>query len=426
MTYLPSTLIERTFRERIILVGVIFPGTDPRVLNNELDELENLVLTAGADVVDRLIQRKDAPDPATYIGSGKAKELHEMCLFHDVDTVVFDHGLSPAQQRNLEKLLGRTAIDRTAVILDIFAQNARSPEGKAQVELALLRYRLPRLRGRGQGLSQQAGGIGTRGPGETQLEVDRRRLVRRMHKLEDELRAVTKTRSTQRSQRGRGRRREVTLVGYTNAGKSTLLNCLTDAGVPAADRLFETLDPRTRQMALPGGETVLVTDTVGFVSKLPHELVQAFRSTLDSVQLADLLIHVVDASSPDPLAQVRAVDEVLREIGAHEVPVLMVFNKADRNPEEAAALVSDHEGSLALSAHEGKGIDQLLRAMADQLRVADRTATLRIPHSRGDIIAAVHREGEVVSVQRDDEATVMDVVIDEAGRGKFREFEVGR
>jgi len=426
MTYLPSTLIERTFRERIILVGVIFPGTDPRVLNNELDELENLVLTAGADIVDRLIQRKDAPDPATYIGSGKAKELHEMCLFHDVDTVVFDHGLSPAQQRNLEKLLGRTAIDRTAVILDIFAQNARSPEGKAQVELALLRYRLPRLRGRGQGLSQQAGGIGTRGPGETQLEVDRRRLVRRMHKLEDELRAVTKTRSTQRSQRGRGRRREVTLVGYTNAGKSTLLNCLTDAGVPAADRLFETLDPRTRQMALPGGETVLVTDTVGFVSKLPHELVQAFRSTLDSVQLADLLIHVVDASSPDPLAQVRAVDEVLREIGAHEVPVLMVFNKADRNPEEAAALVSDHEGSLALSAHEGEGIDQLLRAMADQLRVADRTATLRIPHSRGDIIAAVHREGEVVSVQRDDEATVMDVVIDEAGRGKFREFEVGR
>jgi GTP-binding protein HflX len=247
-----------------------------------------------------------------------------------------------------------------------------------------------------------------------------------MHKLEDELRAVTKTRSTQRSQRSRGRRREVTLVGYTNAGKSTLLNCLTDAGVPAADRLFETLDPRTRQMALPGGETVLVTDTVGFVSKLPHELVQAFRSTLDSVQLADLLIHVVDASSPDPLAQVRAVDEVLREIGAHEVPVLMVFNKADRNPEEAAALVSDHEGSLALSAHEGEGIDQLLRAMADQLRVADRTATLRIPHSRGDIIAAVHREGEVVSVQRDDEATVMDVVLDEAGRGKFREFEVGR
>ncbi len=424
MTYLPSTLIERTFRERIILVGVIFPGTDPDALTNELDELENLVLTAGADVVDRLIQRKDAPDPATYIGSGKARELHELCLHHDVDTVVFDHSLSPAQQRNLERLLGRTAIDRTAVILDIFAQNARSPEGKAQVELALLRYRLPRLRGRGQGLSQQAGGIGTRGPGETQLEVDRRRLVRRMHKLEAELKAVTKTRSTQRAQRSRGRRREVTLVGYTNAGKSTLLNCLTDAGVPAADRLFETLDPRTRQMALPGGETVLLTDTVGFVSKLPHELVQAFRSTLDSVQLADLLIHVVDASSPDPELQIRAVDEVLREIGANDVPVLMVFNKADRDPEEAAVLVSSHEGSLALSAQAGEGIDVLLRAMADRLRVADRVARLRVPHDRGDIIAAVHREGEVIGVERDDDATVMDVVLDAAGRGKFREFEV--
>ena len=426
MTYIPTTLIERTFRERIILVGVIFPGTNPEALDVELDELEKLVLTAGADVVARLVQRKDAPDPATYIGSGKARELHELCLFHDVDTVVFDHGLSPAQQRNLEKLLGRTAIDRTAVILDIFAQNARSPEGKAQVELALLRYRLPRLRGRGQGLSQQAGGIGTRGPGETQLEVDRRRLVRRMHKLEAELKAVTKTRLTQRAQRSRGRRREVTLVGYTNAGKSTLLNRLTDADVPAADRLFETLDPRTRQMALPGGETVLLTDTVGFVSKLPHELVQAFRSTLDSVQLADLLIHVVDASSPDPLGQIRAVEEVLREIGASEVPVLMVFNKADRDPKEAARLSGDHEGSLAFSASEGGGVDQLLRAMADRLRVADRIARLSIPHSRGDIIAAVHREGEVVTVERDDEVTVMDVVLDEAGRGKFREFEVAR
>jgi GTPase len=424
MTYFPSTLIERTFRERIILVGVIFPGTDPDVLVNELGELENLVLTAGADVVDRLIQRKDAPDPATYIGSGKARELHELCLYHDVDTVVFDHSLSPAQQRNLERLLGRTAIDRTAVILDIFAQNARSPEGKAQVELALLRYRLPRLRGRGQGLSQQAGGIGTRGPGETQLEVDRRRLVRRMHKLEAELKAVTKTRSTQRAQRSRGRRREVTLVGYTNAGKSTLLNRLTDAGVPAADRLFETLDPRTRQMALPGGETVLLTDTVGFVSKLPHELIQAFRSTLDSVQLADLLIHVVDASSPDPELQIRAVDEVLREIGANDVPVLMVFNKADRDPEEAAILVANHEGSLALSAQAGEGIEGLLRAMADRLRVADRVARLRVPHDRGDIITAVHREGEVISVERDDDATMMDVVLDSAGRGKFREFEV--
>ncbi len=335
---LPSTLIDRSFRERIILVGVVFPGVDPDALDAELDELQELVMTAGADVVGRIIQRRDAPDPATFLGSGKVRELHDQCLVLDVDTVVFDHDLSPAQQRNLERALGRTAIDRTAVILDIFAQNARSPEGKAQVELALLRYRLPRLRGRGQGLSQQAGGIGTRGPGETQLEVDRRRLVRRMHKLEAELRQVTETRSTQRAQRSRGRRRELALVGYTNAGKSTVLNRLTDAGVPAANRLFETLDPRTRQLALPGGEVVLLTDTVGFVSKLPHELVEAFRSTLDSVRLAGLLVHVVNAASPDPRGQIAAVRTTLSEIGADEVPDLVVINKADLAPEMAKEL----------------------------------------------------------------------------------------
>ena len=294
---LPGTLIERTFRERIILVGVVFPGLTNEVVEEDLDELAQLVDSAGADVVGRVVQRRDAPDPATFVGRGKAEEIAELSRSLDADTVVFDDELTPAQHRNLEKLFGRTAIDRTAVILDIFAQNARSPEGKAQVELALLRYRLPRLRGRGSSLSQQAGGIGTRGPGETQLEVDRRRLVRRMHKLEAELRDVERTRSLQRRSRARGRHRELALVGYTNAGKSTLLNRLTDAAVPAENRLFVTLDPRTRQLSLPGGETVLVTDTVGFVRKLPHELVEAFRSTLDSVRLADLIVHVVDGTA---------------------------------------------------------------------------------------------------------------------------------
>ena len=267
------------------------------MVEEELDELAQLVDSAGADVVGRVVQRRDAPDPATFVGRGKAEEIAALSRSLDADTVVFDDELTPAQHRNLEKLFGRTAIDRTAVILDIFAQNARSPEGKAQVELALLRYRLPRLRGRGTSLSQQAGGIGTRGPGETQLEVDRRRLVRRMHRLEAELREVERTRSLQRRSRARGRHRELALVGYTNAGKSTLLNRLTDAGVPAENRLFVTLDPRTRQLSLPGGETVLVTDTVGFVRKLPHELVEAFRSTLDSVRLADLVVHVVDGTA---------------------------------------------------------------------------------------------------------------------------------
>jgi GTP-binding protein HflX len=352
------------------------------------------------------------------------EELHQQCLVLDVDTVVFENNLSPAQQRNLQKLLGRTAIDRTAVILDIFAQNARSPEGKAQVELALLRYRLPRLRGRGQGLSQQAGGIGTRGPGETQLEVDRRRLVRRMHKLEAELRQVTKTRDTQRSQRRRGRRRDVALVGYTNAGKSTLLNELTNADVPAADRLFETLDPRTRQLALPGGEVVLVTDTVGFIANLPHELVEAFRSTLDSVRLADLLIHVVDASASEPQEQFDAVRTVLDEIGASAVPELVVINKADLEPLEAQMLELHHPGSVVISAASGEGIDQLLAVIGDRLRTQDRVVQLRIPHGRGDVIAAAHREGDVVDTQFDDDVTVLHVVLDAAGKAKFEEFEV--
>jgi GTP-binding protein HflX len=323
---LPGTLIDRSFRERIVLVGVVFPGCDPEAVEANLDELALLVGTAGADVAGRVLQRRSRPDPATFVGRGKASELAVLSAEVDADTVVFDDELTPAQQRNLERLLGRTAIDRTAVILDIFAQNARSPEGKAQVELALLRYRLPRLRGRGRGLSQQAGGIGTRGPGETQLEVDRRRLVRRMHRLEDDLRGVERTRQLQRRSRSRGRHRELALVGYTNAGKSTLLNRLTDAGVPAENRLFVTLDPRTRQFALPGGERVLVTDTVGFVRKLPHELVEAFRSTLESVRLSDLVVHVVDGAAPDPDGQIAAVRAVMEEIGASDVPELLVVN----------------------------------------------------------------------------------------------------
>jgi GTP-binding protein HflX len=419
---LPGTLIERAFRERILLVGVVFPGLTNEMVDDELDELALLVDSAGADVVQRVVQRRDAPDPATFVGRGKAEEIAELSRSFDVDTVVFDDELTPAQHRNLEKLFGRTAIDRTAVILDIFAQNARSPEGKAQVELALLRYRLPRLRGRGSALSQQAGGIGTRGPGETQLEVDRRRLVRRMHRLEADLREVERTRTLQRRSRARGRHRELALVGYTNAGKSTLLNRLTDADVPAADRLFVTLDPRTRQLSLPGGETVLVTDTVGFVRKLPHELVEAFRSTLDSVHLSDLVVHVVDASAPNTDAQIAAVHEVLGEIGAADVPELVVVNKSDKAPEEAKALAHAIGGSVLISARTGEGIDDLLRVLGDRLRGTDRVVELVVPWSRGDVLAAIHREGEVVGQSDGMEAATLQVVLDEVGRARFAEF----
>ena len=389
-----------------------------------MDELALLVDTAGADVSARLIQRRDRPDPATFLGSGKIQELKELCLAVDADTVVFDHNLSPAQQRNLEKLLGRTAIDRTAVILDIFAQNARSPEGKAQVELALLRYRLPRLRRAGGSLSQQAGGIGTRGPGETQLEVDRRRLVNRMHKLERDLREVERTRDIQRESRKRGRHREVTLVGYTNAGKSTTLNRLTDADVPAEDRLFVTLDPRTRQFQMPGGETILFTDTVGFISKLPHELVRAFKSTLDSVRLADLLIHVVDGSAEDAEEQIDAVRIVLDDIGAGAVPELMVFNKADVDPAWTRELVARHEGSLAISALTGSGVAELVATVGDRLRSGDRVVALSFPAERGDLIAAAHREGDVVAKENVDDHVVLHVVLDDVGAARFAEWRV--
>jgi GTPase len=284
---------------------------------------------------------------------------------------------------------------------------------------------LPRLRGRGVSFSQQAGGIGGRGPGETQLEVDRRRLVRRMHRLEKDLRAVEQTRVTQRRSRRRGRHRELALVGYTNAGKSTLLNHLTDAGVPAEDRLFVTLDPRTRQLALPGGETVLVTDTVGFVRKLPHELVEAFSSTLESVRLSDLILHVVDAAAPDPAGQIAAVREVLREIGADQVPELLVFNKADRATEDgylSAKEAAQDEGAVLISAKTGEGIDMLLRAAADRLQVRDDVVELVIPFERGDVLAAVHREGEVLEQRRGDDATKVRVVLDDVGRARFGEY----
>jgi GTP-binding protein HflX len=419
-------LIERDRRERIVLVGVAIPPTTVETAEWSLDELAALVDTAGADEAERVLQRRDNPDPATFVGRGKAEELREISETVDADTVVFDDELSPAQSRNLEKILGRTAIDRTAVILDIFAQHAHTQEGKAQVELAQLRYRLPRLRGRGKGLSQQAGGIGTRGPGETQLEVDRRRLLRRATKLEADLRELTQNRRTQRKARARSRLQTVALVGYTNAGKSTLLNRLTQSDVLVEDRLFATVDPTTRRLDLPGGERVLVTDTVGFVRKLPHPLVEAFRSTLEEVAEADLLLHVVDASAPDPEAQIDAVRTVLAEIGADRVPELVAFNKADLlgdgRPGEAKRLLDRHPQWVLVSAHTGAGIDELVAAVGEQLRALTRVVELAVPYDRGDVAAALHRHGEVLSEQHEDEATRLRVRLDAADVARFADF----
>ncbi|HEY3141250.1 MAG TPA: GTPase HflX [Acidimicrobiales bacterium] len=429
-------LIERSFREKIVLVGVTIPPDTSDETEESLDELALLVDTAGADEVARVVQKRDAPDPPTYVGKGKAEELREVALATDCDTVVFDNELTPAQQFNLEKMLGRTAIDRTAVILDIFAQNAYSQEGKAQVELAQLRYRLPRLRGRGKALSQQAGGmsagggarIGTRGPGETQLEVDRRRLVRRVHKLEAELRVIDGHRHTQRKAQRRGALPRAAIVGYTNAGKSTLLNRLTRAdgkhGVLVEDRLFATLDATTRRLELPGGERVLLSDTVGFIRKLPHQLVEAFQSTLAVAADADLLVHMVDASATDPVGNIRAVHEVLAEIGAGEVPELLVLNKADLAPKAAARWAERWPDAVVISAQTGKGIDDLIGVIGDRLRALTVLVELLIPYDRGDLLAAAHRSGEVVEERPVEGGIHVQGRFDEATVGRLSEFVV--
>jgi GTP-binding protein HflX len=424
---LGQTLISRETRERIVLVGVTLDDATDTETEESLDELALLIDTAGAIEAARMTQRRDRPDSAYYIGKGKAEELKQLCLAVDADTVVFDNELSPAQQFNLEKLLGRTAIDRTAVILDIFAQNAHSLEGKAQVELALLRYRLPRMRkGSGGQLSQQSGGIGTRtrGAGETKLELSRRRIQERIAKLTRELETLSRTRREQAKGRTRSGLGLVSIVGYTNAGKSTLLNHLTDAGVLVENRLFATLDPTTRRLSLPGGEPVLLSDTVGFVRRLPHGLVESFKSTLEVTATSDLLVHVVDSTSSDPLGQIAAVREVLREIGAEQVTELLVFNKCDVAHDAAEELCNEHPGSVMISAVTGEGVETLLRTIGDRMRAIATVVELVVPYDRGDVMAAIHREGEVVSTSHEDSGIRVRARLSDASAGRLAEFVV--
>jgi GTPase len=414
-------------QQRALLIGTGYGTTSTEEAEASLDELVLLTETAGADPVERVLQRRAVPDPATYIGKGKAEELRRLGTALDVDVIVFDDELTPAQQRNLEKIFQVDVVDRAALILDIFAQHATSQEGMIQVELAQLRYRLPRLRGRGAQLSQQAGGIGTRrGPGETQLEVDRRRLVRRIQKLERDLREVAATRDTQRKARRRRELLHAALVGYTNAGKSTLLNRLTNAGVLVEDQLFSTLDPTTRRLHLPGGETVLLSDTVGFVRRLPHQLVEAFRTTLDEVSGADLLLHLVDASAPDTEMRIDAVESVLREIDAGHVPSLLVWTKSDlADRDDVKRLVEAHRGSVAVSAATGEGIEELLGAIGDRLRTLARVVEYLVPYDRGDVLAALHRAGEVLVEVHADAGTRVRARVPDASAGRFTAFTTG-
>ncbi len=415
-------LIERSFRERIVVVGVTLPGSSDEDTDASLDELALLVDTAGADVVDRVTQRRTTPEPATYLGRGKAEELAALAEARDADTVVFDDELTPTQQSNLTRILGRTALDRTAVILDIFAQNAHSQDGKAQVELAQLRYRLPRLRGRGKALSQQTRAFGMRGgPGETQLEIDRRRIVRRIQRLERDLVEITRHRRVQRKARQRASVPAVAIVGYTNAGKSTLVNALTDAGVLVEDRLFATLDTTTRRLRFPRGEEALVIDTVGFIRKLPHQLVDAFRSTLEVVAESDMLVHLVDASAPDPEGNIAAVRSVLAEIGAGEIPELVVFNKVDQAP-LATTLAERHPGCLQVSARTGEGVDELVATLADRLARRHHVVELIVPYDRGDVRARAHRVGEVMDEEALEGGLHLRVRVDDAGRAELAGF----
>ena len=394
--------------EKAILVGVQLPDRTERQVGASLDELHALAHTAGALVVDRLVQRRDSPEPATYIGKGKVTEVKRLVASHGADAVIFDDDLSPAQQRNLEEGVKQKVLDRTIVILDIFAQHATSREAKTQIELAQLNYMLPRLRGWGEALSRQAGGraaggmgIGGRGPGETQLEVDRRRIMRRISKLKEDLDSFAQVRRTKSRERERRRVPIVALVGYTNAGKSSLLNRLTGADAEVRNRLFATLDTTARSLELPDGRDVVVTDTVGFVRKLPHGLIEAFKSTLEESARADLLLHVVDVAHPEAQPQIEAVREVLADIGADTVPEQLVLNKADiADPKDVGALVRavQRRGApppVVVSARAGLGVDELLDTIA--LRLPDQRyhVTVTIPYDRTELVNLAHRRGEV-------------------------------
>lgn len=411
--------------QRAFLVGVLMPGMSEMEEEHSLDELALLTDTAGAEPVDREMVKRNRLDPATFIGSGKAAELADLTTAMDIDVVVFDQALTPAQQRNLQKTFQCDVVDREALILDIFAQHATSKVGAIQVELALLRYNLPRLRGKGGQLAQQRAGVGTtmRGPGETKLETDRRRVLARISKLEQQLKESAGHRQTQRKQRKRTQIPQIAIVGYTNAGKSTLLNALTDAHALVQNQLFATLDSTVRRLELSDGRAAVIADTVGFVRRLPHHLVEAFRSTLAESSEADLLVHVVDGTDQDPAGQIDAVNEVLEEIGASSVPQILVFNKIDAMSEAGRARLSNlWPDAVLISAREADGLQRLLDAVTDALAKGLVTLSLSVPYDRGDVVAAAHRLGEVVAEKHDVDGTILDVRLPESATARFADF----
>jgi GTPase len=417
--------------ERVVLVGVWTEGSISDA-ENSLTELAALAETAGSEVLEGLIQRRSRPDSATFIGRGKVEELTEVVLATGADTVICDGELSPSQLRNLEQKTKVKVVDRTALILDIFAQHAKSKEGKAQVELAQLQYLLPRLRGWGESLSRQGGGaggsgggVGTRGPGETKIETDRRRINQRISKLRREIKNMRTVRRTKRSRRTSSGVPAVAIAGYTNAGKSSLLNRLTDAGVLVEDALFATLDPKTRRAAAEDGRVYTLADTVGFVRHLPHQIVEAFRSTLEEVSYADLVVHVVDGAHPDPEGQVSAVREVLSDVDADQVPELLVINKVDAADEETLLrLKRTWPDAVFVSARSGTGIAELQAAIADRLPRPAVDMRILLPYDRGDLVARIHRSGQVLSTNHAETGTELHVRVDQALKAELDNFVI--
>ncbi|MGA0070739.1 MAG: GTPase HflX [Candidatus Nanopelagicaceae bacterium] len=401
--------------ERVVLVGVWTEGTIKEA-ENSMAELAALAETAGSQVLDALIQRRDKPDPATFIGSGKVSELKGVVKSTGADTVICDGELSPGQLRNLEDKVKVKVVDRTALILDIFAQHAKSKEGKAQVELAQMSYMLPRLRGWGESLSRQAaraGGIGGRGPGETKIEIDRRRIRDKMAKLRREIGEMKVARDTKRQERRRNSIPSVAIAGYTNAGKSSLLNRLTNAGVLVQNALFATLDPTVRKAETRDGRVYTMSDTVGFVKHLPHELIDAFKSTLEEVSSADLIVHVVDGSHQDPLGQIKAVREVIRDIGGEKIPEIIALNKADiADPEMMRLVLREEPDAYPVSVHTGAGIEALIGAIEASLPRPKVEVNTLIPYNRGDLVSRIHEEGEILREEHLAEGTALHARVD--------------
>jgi GTP-binding protein HflX len=391
--------------EKVVLIG-IWNG-DVKEAENSLRELAALAETAGSEVLDGLLQRRANPDPATFLGKGKAEELRQIVMATGADTVIADTELAPSQRRALEDVVKVKVIDRTAVILDIFAQHAKSREGKAQVELAQLQYLLPRLRGWGESMSRQAGGqaaggvgMGSRGPGETKIELDRRRINTRVSKLKKQIEEMLPARETKRANRKRTQIPSVAIAGYTNAGKSSLLNRITKAGVLVENALFATLDPTVRQTATPDGRQYTIADTVGFVRNLPHQLVEAFRSTLEEIGDADLILHIVDASHPDPAGQIATVRDVIGEVGARNVPELIVFNKIDlADQTQRMALRGMEPDSIAVSSRTGEGLDELLEQISRRLPRPDVLTESLIPYDRGDLVSKLHLNSRILKLE---------------------------